>query len=209
MRPKAAAPKDDVAQDALNGAAVCSSISVLTGGSRENALWSGVACGAANATITVLGNKGKEKYAADYRRISEEMAVTQQEIDSLESQEADSRKSAARIEKDIKRLVAREKDDKKFITKAKVLRKELGQELSDVKQSTAKANAKIAIIDKQIADLDVIIADSPELEDLKTTRTALVAQKSKLIENVKGANSVNTALLAQKSNLDDEIIERG
>lgn len=202
-----AAP-DSVAADAASAAILCGGVAAATGGSKENIAISGAACGAINGTITMLGNRGKKKYAQDYKRISEEMAETQTQINSLEAQEATNLASASNLERDVGRLIQNEKNDKQFISEAKVLRKEMDQQMRDVKQSSATADAKIQIVDQQIADLDEIIKASPDLEDLQNTRTALVAQRGKLVENVKSANSMNENLIAQKSRLDDEIIER-
>jgi len=202
------APQDSVVGDVFKGAALCGGITAVTGGSTKNIAIAGAACGAINGTVTALGNRGKKKYAQDYKRISEEMAVTQKEITALEKSEVKNLKKTNQLQKNVEKLVAKEKDDKKFIVQAKGLRKDLDQQMSKVKQSSATADAKIEIIDQQIADMDVIIKDSPDLEDLQNTRIALVAQRTKLVDQVKSANGMNQNLIAQKSHLDDEIIER-
>ncbi len=213
-KPKEEAPKteeaapDSVAADAASAAVLCGGVAAATGGSKENVAISAAACGAINGTITVLGNRGKKKYAQDYKRISDEMAETQTQLNSLEAQEATNLAKTSNIERDVERLIQNEKDDKKFIAEAKVLRKEMDQQMREVKQSSATADAKIQIVDQQLADLDEIIKASPDLEDRQNTRTALVAQRGKLVENVKSANSMNENLVAQKSQLDEQIIER-
>ena len=203
------APQGNVLQDGVNAAVLCGGIAAVTGGSKENIAISSVGCGAINATITHLGNKGKKKYAEDYQRITDEMVETQNQLTALESQEAQNHATVSNIQKDINQLIAKEKDDKKFIAEAKVLRKDLDKQMRTVKVASTSADARIQIVDQQIADLDVIIADSPELDDLQNTKTALLAQRNTLVDRVKTANSMNDELVATKSQLDDEIIGRG
>lgn len=197
-----------VAEDAAKGAIVCGGLAKVFGKGNETVAKAAVACGAANAAVTVLANQGKKEYSDKYAQINNDMAASEKEINQLEKETATNNKKAASYQSEVDRLVAKEKDDKKFLGKAGSLRKELDDQLRGNKMAKSKAEAKLEILNTQVADMDEIIKDSPDIESLKTTKTALLNQKKRLNESVKQANGVNEALLAQKAKLDSEIIKR-
>lgn len=203
------APADSVVKDAATGAAVCGGITAVTGGDAKNIAIAGAACGAANGAITMLGNRGKKRYAAEYREISDEQRATQQQIAELEESKRQAEKKAGELDQRAKRLAQAEQDDKVFIAKAQQLRKELDGEIAKVRGDTTTAQAKLAVIENQIASLDRLIKESPDIEDYRTTHQSLLAQKKTLNDQIKGANGLSDTLVAQKEALDDEIIQRG
>jgi DNA repair exonuclease SbcCD ATPase subunit len=203
------APADSVVKDAATGAAVCGGITAATGGDARNIAIAGAACGAANGAITVLGNRGKKRYAAEYREISDEQQATEQKIAELERSKRQAEKKASELDSRAKQLAQAEKDDKVFIAKAQKLRKELDGEIARVRGDTTTAQAKLAVIENQIASLDRLIKESPDIEDYKTTHQSLLAQKKTLNDQIKGSNGLSDTLVAQKEALDDEIIQRG
>ncbi len=194
--------------DAAKGAVACGGLAKVLGKKNDTAVKAAVACGAANAAITVLANKGKKEYADQYTQITNDMAESEQEIASLEKETKENDKKVDAYQSKVKKLIAREKDDKRFIAKAGSLREDMDKQIRTNKKAKSKAEAKIEILDNQIADLDVIIKDSPDIEGLKNTRIALLDQKSRLTGSVKQANGMNDELLAQTSLLDNAIIER-
>lgn len=197
-----------VAKDATTGAVICGGLAKLLGKGNDTAVKAAVACGAANAAVTILANRGKSEYAEQYQQITDDMAASEKEIESLEKETRENNKKVDDYQSEVKKLIAREKDDKKFIAKAGDLREEMDNQIRSNKKAKSKAQAKLEILDKQVADLDVIIKDSPDVEDLKKTRLALLDQKDRLTESVKQANGMNKELLAQTSELDNEIIKR-
>lgn len=203
------APADSVAKDAATGAAVCGAVTAATGGDAKNIAIAGAACGAANAGLTMLGNRGKKKYAAEYREISDEQRSTEQKIAELEQNKRQAEAKAGELDQRAKQLVQAEKDDKQFLAEAQKLRKELDGEIAKVRGDTTTAQAKLAVIDDQIASLDRLIAESPDIEDYKKTHESLLAQKRTLNDQIKGANGISDTLVAQKEALDEEIIQRG
>lgn len=197
-----------VAEDAAKGAIVCGGLAKLLGKGNGTVAKAAVACGAANAAVTVLANEGKKEYSDKYAQINNEMAASEKEINQLEKETVSNNKKAVSYQSEVDSLVAKEKDDKKFLSKAGDLRQELDGQLKNNKMAKSKAEAKLEILNKQVADMDEIIKDSPDIESLKTTKTALLSQKKRLTESVKQANGLNDALLAQKTKLDSEIIKR-
>lgn len=197
-----------VAEDAAKGAIVCGGLAKLLGKGNGTVAKAAVACGAANAAVTVLANQGKKEYSDKYAQINNEMAASEKEINQLEKETVSNNKKAVSYQSEVDSLVAKEKDDKKFLSKAGDLRQELDGQLKNNKMAKSKAEAKLEILNKQVADMDEIIKDSPDIESLKTTKTALLSQKKRLTESVKQANGINDALLAQKTKLDSEIIKR-
>jgi len=206
-----AEPKSEefsVAKDATEGAVVCGGLAKLLGKGDSTAVKAAVACGAANAAITVLANQGKKEYADQYTQITNDMVESEKEVAALEKEAKANNKKVDSYQSKVKALIAREKDDKKFIAKAGTLREDIDAQIRTNKRAKSKAEAKLEVLGKQVADLDVIIKDSPDIEDLKTTRVALLDQKSRLTDSVKQANGMNEELLAQTSLLDSSIIER-
>jgi len=197
-----------VAEDAAKGAIVCGGLAKLLGKGNGTVAKAAVACGAANAAVTVLANQGKKEYSDKYAAINNDIAATEKEIQALEKETTSNNKKAVSYKNEVDKLVAKEKDDKKFLSKAGGLRQELDGQLRNNKMAKSKAEAKLEILNKQVADMDEIIKDSPDIESLKTTKTALLSQKKRLTESVKQSNGVNDALLAQKAKLDSEIIKR-
>jgi hypothetical protein len=197
-----------VAKDAAEGAVLCGGLAHLLDKSKSTVTKAAVACGAANAAITVLANQGKKEYAEQYTRITNDMVESEQEIASLEKETKANDIKVDAYQSKVKQLIAGEKDDKAFIAKANDLREELDAQVRANKKARSKAEAKVAVLDQQVADLDTIIKDSPDIDDLSKTRVALLEQKSRLTDSVKQANGMNDELLAQTSLLDSAIIER-
>lgn len=197
-----------VAEDAAKGAIVCGGLAKVFGKGNATVAKAAVACGAANAAVTVLANQGKKEYSDKYADINNDIAATEKEIQALEKETTVNNKKAVSYKSEVDKLVSKEKDDKKFLSKASDLRQELDGQLRSNKMAKSKAEAKLEILDKQVVDMDEIIKDSPDIDSLKTTKTALLSQKKRLTESVKQANGVNDALLAQKTKLDSEIIKR-
>lgn len=197
-----------VAEDAAKGAIVCGGLAKIFGKGNATVAKAAVACGAANAAVTVLANQGKKEYSDKYADINNDIAASEKEIRELEKETTANSKKVISSKSEVNRLVTKEKNDKKFLSKAGDLRQELDGQLRNNKMAKSKAEAKLEILDKQVADMDEIIKDSPDIESLKTTKTVLLGQKKRLTESVKQANGVNDVLLAQKSKLDNEIIKR-
>ena len=197
-----------VVEDAAKGAVVCGGLAKVLGKENGTVAKAAVACGAANAAVTVLANQGKKEYSDKYAQINNDIASSETEILELEKDSATNNKKVASYQREVDRLVAKEKDDKTFLGKAGDLRQELDEQIRMNKMAKSKAEAKLEILDKQVDDMDEIIKDSPDLESLKTTKIALLDQKKRLTDSVKQANGVNDTLLAQKSKLDSEIIKR-
>ena len=201
----------DLASDMKGGAAVgagCAAATHLLGGDTTSVVVAGLACGAAKVGYEQLARSGKKEYAEDYKEITDEMEDTQSEIDDLESSIAKNEKESASHKKEISKLIKEEEESTKFLAKADDIRSDLDDQIRSNSTDRAKAEAKIEILDKQIADLDKIIEDSPDIEALAETRDALKKQKSELVAAVKQSNGVNEELVAQKARLDNEIIER-
>lgn len=203
------APADSVAQDAIEGAAVCGAVTAATGGDARNVAVAGAVCGAGNAAITVLGNRGKKKYAAEYRAITKEQRSIQREIDSLERANERAIQKTGQIQAQVDLLVAQERDSKKFVAKAQKLRKQLDGEIARVRSERTSAQAKLAILDNQTSSLDALIKESPDIEDYQATHSALLAQKEALNDRIRTANGLDDNLVAKKEALDSEIIQRG
>lgn len=197
-----------VAEDAAIGAAVCGGLFKILGKENSSAVKAALACGAANAAVTVLANQGKEEYAGQYSQITEDMAASEKEINKLEKETQSNNKKVNSYQTKVDKLIAKEKNDEKFIHKSGDLREDLDKQIRINKTAKSKAEAKLEILDKQVADLDVIIKDSPDIEHLKITKVALVDQKKRLTDSVKQANGMNDELLAQKTKLDEEVIRR-
>ncbi len=198
----------NVIEDATKGAIVCGGLAKIFGKKNSTATKAAIACGAANAAISMLANQGKAEYAEEYRQITEDMVASEKEIAQLEKETKANDKKVASYQSKVKKLIAREKDDKRFIAKAGNLREDMDKQIRSNKKARSTAEAKLEILDQQVADLDVIIDDSPDIEDLKKTRVALLDQKSRLTESVRQANGMNDELVAETSKLDGEIIKR-
>ncbi|MBL4661288.1 MAG: hypothetical protein JKY19_13100 [Alcanivoracaceae bacterium] len=197
-----------VVEDAAIGAAVCGGLFKIFGKENSSAVKAALACGAANAAVTVLANQGKDEYAEQYSQITEDMATSEKEINKLEKETQSNGKKVNSYQTKVDKLIAKEKNDEKFIRKSGDLREDLDKQIRINKTAKSKAEAKLEILDKQVVDLDVIIKDSPDIEHLKTTKVALLDQKKRLTESVKQANGMNNELLAQKTKLDEEVIRR-
>ena len=197
-----------VAEDAAIGAVACGGLAKVLGKENGTVAKAAVACGAANAAVTVLANQGKKEYSEKYTQINNDIATSETEILELEKETATNNQKVSSYQREVDRLVTKEKDDKTFLGKAADLRRELDDQIRTNKMAKSKAEAKLEILDKQVDDMDEIIKDSPDIESLKTTKTALLDQKKRLTDSVKRANGVNDTLLAQKSKLDSEIIKR-
>lgn len=197
-----------VAKDATAGAVVCGGLAKLFGKDSGTVTKAAIACGAANAAVTVLANQGKKEYSARYQEITKDISSSEKEIAELQKQTASNEKTVAKYQKKVDDLISREKSDKKFLSKAGSIRKEIDKKIRDNKAAKSKAEAKLEILDKQVADLDLIIKDSPDIEALKETKVALINQKYRLTESIKQSNGINENLVAQTSRLDEEIISR-
>jgi len=208
-------PKDEqeqkafsVTKDATIGAVFCGGLFKILGKKDDAVVKAALACGAANAAVTVLANQGKDKYAKQYSQITADIASSEKEIKSLEDETRSNKEKVYSYQSQAENLIAQEKDDKQFIKKSAGMRDKLDKQIRKNKSAKSKAEAKLEILDQQIAELDIIIKDSPDIESLQATKTTLAQQKNRLAQSVKQANGMNDELVAQKSKLDDEIIKR-
>mgnify|MGYP001065411211 CR=1 FL=1 len=197
-----------VAKDATIGAAFCGGLFKILGKADDDVVKAALACGAANAAVTVLAKQGKDKYAKQYSQITSDMASSEKEINLLEGETRSNNQKVNTYQSQVNNLILKEKDDERFIHESAGLREKLDKQLLTNKSARSKAAAKLEILDKQIAELDVIINDSPDIDSLQATKITLVQQKGRLTTSVKQANGMNDELLAQKSKLDNEVIKR-
>lgn len=198
-------PLDDGASSAIN----CSALAMLVDADEKTLLKAAVLCGATQVVMSTLEAQGRDDYAKKYKKIEDEISLTEKKINQYKKQTKQNNKNSSSIKKQVAKLIKQEKDDKKFIIEANKLRPKLDKNIRENKIQNSNIKARLAIINDQIKDLDAMIASSQNLKQLKDTKNKLHKQKSQLIANVEKSNNINNKLLAEKTKLDQQIIKRG
>ena len=198
----------EVVQDGMRGAAICGSIFSVFGAEASTVSYAAAACGVANAGVTALAQEGRKDYAEKYEQINKDMAEAEGEIAALESATDSNYAKVDDYDAEVEQLIADEKDNRKFIKKAAVLREELDDQMRANRRARSLAEAKLSVLEEDVAALDEMIAEFPDMEELKQTRTALIDQKGRLIESIQQSNGMNDQLASGKNKLDEQTIER-
>lgn len=175
---------------------------------KQDAVMWAMICGAGGVIMQDLSTEGKKDYAARYYEIKDENERTENEINQLAKQTQASNNRTKSYQSEIKGLIANEKNDKLFISKASKLRDQLDEDATKNKRERNKANVKIAILDSQIKDVNELVSNKPNEDEFRNTLASLKTKKSNLVDIINQSNGIERDLIAQKSTLDREIIER-
>lgn len=193
------------AKTAVYSAASCAVLAKLF--KKDVATWAMI-CGVGGAVVQSMSNSGKQEYALRYYEIKDENERSENEVNQLVKQVEQNNSKISFYKSEINTLVANEKNDKLFISKASVLSKQIDEQSRKNQHAKGEAEIKVAILEDQIDDMNFLLAEKPSEEDFTKTIASLQTKKSSLIQTIEQSNSIERELLAQKDTLDDEIAKR-
>ena len=198
----------EIAKQGAGGAALCGALSNLLGYDSDTSLKAGLICGAAAAGYEALAQKGAKEYAERYKEINDNIVASEEQLEAIEKDIETAKKNNIDYKAEMAKLITKEQDANTFIENAAVLREQLDDEIRTARQARISAEARLSVVEEDLTEVEQMLAEYPDIEELKTTQDALLAQKEQLVDSILSSNGVEKNLTANIETIDSEIIER-
>lgn len=189
-------------QDRVTGAAGGAAAGAVIGGAVDGKKGALIGAGIGTVTGLVVGNEmanRRQDYADKYQEIDTAIAISREKIARLQTETTQIERQTAARKSEISKLQAQAKSDATNAGAQSAMLTRIDADIKANRKAREEADIQNRVLQKDIADLDGLVAKDPNDPGLAERRATMIGQRDQLLQTLRKLNGIDSTLNAQKN----------